>query len=410
MDRLVLRNVNLLDGENPAVPHQTIVVQGDRITYVGRDASSSEPGGRVVDLDGRTVMPGMASCHFHSSYHNIGAGPYGSEYPPSYQALVSHKNLMNALKHGFTIIVGAGAARDVEPGIKQAIEEGLVPGPRFVPSGRELSTTGHANDLTAPWHWGMPSVGGARVCDGPEQFRFAVRDEIKRGVEVIKLFVTGGHGVPGSKDRMEMTRDELAAAIDTAHSRGALIRGHVVGKAPIMLAIELGMDIIDHCDEMDDEVIAALVETGTFVAPSIYFPKVAAALMQPSRPAVAADMRRALLSMCEVLPKADAAGVRLLLGDDYGGSSLPHGSFGPELRTYVEDADISPLSVIRWATRHGAEVIRRGDDLGSIAAGKIADLLVIDDDPSVDIGAIADTTPLVVLKGGEVVAGALPKN
>jgi imidazolonepropionase-like amidohydrolase len=410
MDRLVLTNVNLLDGENPAVPHQTIVVEGDRITSVGKGTPPSEPGERVVDLGGRSVMPGMASCHFHSSYHNIGGGPYGSEYPPSYQALVSHKNLMNALEHGFTIIVGAGAARDVEPGIKQAIEEGLVPGPRFVPSGRELSTTGHANDLTAPWHWGMPSVGGARVCDGPEQFRFAVRDEIKRGVEVIKLFVTGGHGVPGSNDHMEMTRDELAAAIDTTHSRGALARGHVVGKEPVMLAIELGMDIIDHCDEMDDEVIAALVETGTFVAPSILFPKVAASLMEPSRPGLAADMRRGILAMWDILPKADAAGVRLLLGDDYGGRSMPHGSFGPELRTYVEDAGIAPLSLIRWATRHGAELIRRGDDLGTIAAGKIADLLVIDGDPSVDIGAIADAKPLVVLKGGELVAGALPEN
>jgi imidazolonepropionase-like amidohydrolase len=409
MARLVLTNANLLDGENPAVAEQTIVVEGDRIAAVGKSRPEPEPDDRVVDLGGRTVMPGMASCHFHSTYHNVGGGPYGCEYPPAYQALVSHHNLMNALEHGFTIVVGAGAARDVEPGVKQAIEDGYVPGPRFVPSGRELSTTGHPNDLTAPWHWGMPSVGAARVCDGPEQFRFAVRDEIKRGVEVIKLFVTGGHAVPGSKDRMEMTRDELAAAIDTAHSRGALARGHIVGKGPILLAIELGMDIIDHCDDMDDEVITALVDTGTFVAPSIYFPKVVASLMEASWPALAADMRRGVASMCEILPKADAAGVRLLLGDDYGGPGLPHGSFGPELRTYVEDAAIAPLSLIRWATRHGAELLGRGNDLGAIATGKLADLVVVDGDPSIDISALADTRPLAVLKDGQVVAGAWPE-
>jgi imidazolonepropionase-like amidohydrolase len=410
MPRLVLSNVNLLDGDNPATPHQTVVIMDDRISYVGAAPPSAEPGDRVIDLEGRTVMPGMATCHFHSTYHNVGGGPYGSEYPPSYQALVSHKNLMNALERGFTIVVGAGAARDVEPGVKQAIEDGLVPGPRFVPSGRELSTTGHANDLTAPWHWGMPSVGAARVCDGPEQFRYAVRDEIKRGVEVIKLFVTGGHAVPGSKDRMEMTRDELAAAIDTAHSRNALARGHIVGKGPIMLAIELGMDIIDHGDDMDDEVITALVQTGTFVAPSVYFPKTVASLMEPSWPALAADMRKGVESMCEVLPKADAAGVRLLLGDDYGGPGLPHGSFGPELRTYVEDAGLPPLSVIRWATRHGAELLGRIDELGTIAEGKLADLLVVDADPSLDIGAVADAKPRAVLKAGRIVAGALPEN
>ncbi len=175
-----------------------------------------------------------------------------------------------------------------------------------------------------------------------------------------------------------------------------------------MVAIELGIDIVDHCDDMDDEVIAALVETDTFVAPSVYYPKVVASLMETSWPALAAETRRGYSSMCEVLPKADAAGVRLLLGDDYGGPGLSHGSFGPELRTYVEDAGIAPLSLIRWATRHGAELIGRSGDLGTITAGKLADLLVIEGDPSVDIGALADTKPLAVVKGGEVVAGTLP--
>jgi imidazolonepropionase-like amidohydrolase len=415
MNRLVLTNVNLLDGENPAVRNRTVVVEGDRITSVGADLATANDGDRVVDLQGRTVMPGMATCHYHStlpSGDNGGLAPYGYEFPAPYQALLAHRNLMTALEQGYTIVVGAGSSREIDPGIKKAIEDGLVLGPRFVPSGRELSTTGHANDLTIPWHWGLPELGAARNCDGAEAFRYAVRDEVKKGVEVIKLFVTRGHLVKGANDTMEMTRDELGAAIETAHERGVLVRGHLAGKRAIMMSIELGIDIVDHCDEMDDEVISALAETGIFVVPSIHYIKAFLntekdSMFTKSSAEARAESKRNLEFMYDALPKAEAAGVRLLLGDDYGGL-LRHGQYGEELHTYIEDAGLAPLAVIRWATRNGADVIRRGDDLGTIEAGKLADLLVIDGDPSDDIRVLADKKPLAVLKGGQIVCGALP--
>jgi imidazolonepropionase-like amidohydrolase len=410
MHRLILTNVNVLDGENPAGPDRHVVVEGDRITSVGADQPTVTHEDRVVDLQGYTVMPGMATCHYHStspSGMHGGFAPYGSEFPPAYQALIAHRNLLTALEHGYTIVVGAGSARETDPGIKQAIEDGFVLGPRFLPSGRELSTTGHANDVMVPWHWGLPEVGAARNCDGPDAFRYAVRNEVKMGVEVIKLFVTRGHLVPGANDAMEMTHDELAAAIETAHERGVLIRAHLAGKRAIMMAIELGIDIVDHGDEMDDEVIAALAETGIFVVPSIHYLKLYAE--SESRAVEArADAKRTFDFMCDALLKAEDAGVRMLLGDDYGGVSLRHGQYGDELHTYVDDVGLSPLAVIGWATRNGAEVIRRGDDLGTIQAGKLADLLIIDGDPSVDIGVLADQLPKAVLKGGQVVCGALP--
>ncbi len=410
MSRLVMTNVNLLDGDRPSIPNQTLVIEGDRISSVGTDPPKSEGGDRVIDLRGRTVMPGMATCHYHSTLPSGmqgGFAPYGNEYPPSYQALIAHRNLATALAHGYTIAVGAGAANEIDPGIKQAIEDGFVMGPHFVPSGRELSTTGHANDLGVPWYWGLPALGAARNCDGPEAFRLAVRQEIKMGVEVIKLFVTRGHLVRGSNDTMEMTRDELAAAIETANERGALVRGHITGKRAIMMAIELGIDIVDHCDEMDDEIIAALVETDTFVVPSVQYPKAVAAELKAQGEDVE-HIKRSWKLMYDALPGAEEAGVRLLLGDDYGGPSLRHGQYGEELHTYVEDVGLSNSAVLRWATRNGAELIRRGDELGTIGEGKIADLLVVDGDPSVDIGAVADRRPMAVLKAGKVECGALP--
>jgi imidazolonepropionase-like amidohydrolase len=403
MGRLVFTNVNVLDGENPAVGNRTVVVEGERITFVGSDLPRVEERDRVVDLQGRTAMPGLATCHYHatmSSGTQGGFAPYGYEFPAAYQALIAHRNLMTALEQGYTIVVGAGSARETDPGIKQAIEDGFVPGPRFTPSGRELSTTGHANDTTVPWHWGLPALGAARNCDGADAFRYAVRDEIK-------LFVTRGHLVPGANESMEMTPAEIAAAIETAHERGVLIRAHLAGKRAIMLAIELGIDIVDHCDEMDDEVIAALVETGTFVVPSIHYIKLFAH-SDARGAAVRAESTRNIEFMRDALPKAEAAGVRLLLGDDYGGVSLRHGQYGDELHTYIDDMGLAPLAVLRWATRNGAELIGRGEDLGTLEAGKLADLLIVDGDPSVDIGVLADRKPLAVLKGGEVVCGALP--
>jgi imidazolonepropionase-like amidohydrolase len=206
---------------------------------------------------------------------------------------------------------------------------------------------------------------------------------------------------------MEMTRDELAAAIDAAHQRGVLIRGHLVNKPAIMMSLELGIDIVDHCDEMDDEVIAALVETGASVVPSLHFPKHFVETFGSGLGFSADAIRADLEHMYAIIPKAQAAGVRFVLGDDYGAVGFAHGMYGRELRLYVEHAGITPLDVIGWATRNGAQLVGRSDDLGTVEVGKLADLIVVDGDPSSDIGALADHHPLAVIKGGDVVAGTL---
>lgn len=408
MARLAFTNARLIDGERPPVDGTTVVVDGDRIAEITQGAPAA-PVEETYDLAGRTLMPGMFTCHFHATYHELGSKPnvpYGDEYPPSYLAMIAARNFQTALGHGYTGVVGAGGSHEVEPGVKRAIDDGMIPGPRVWASSRELSTTGHSND-GVPWHWGMPAPGAVRLCDGADSFRLGVREEIKRGADVIKLFVTGGHGTTAPKDQMELTEAELAAAIEAAHQRGKLIRGHLVNKRAIMLAIELGIDIVDHCDEMDDEVIAALVDRGTFVTPSLHFPKHFLEAFGSGLGFAADAIRADLDHMYETIPKAQAAGVRFLLGDDYGAIGFGHGMYGGELRLYVEHAGVSPLDVIGWGTRNGAALVGRDADLGTVAVGKLADLLVVDGDPSTDIGALADHRPVAVLKGGAVVAGSL---
>jgi len=405
-ERLVLAHATVLDGENPARSDCTVVIEGSTITTVSSEEVSSEPGDQVHDLNGRTVMPGLITCHFHSTYNELGAvpTPFGYEYPPAYQALLGAANLRRALECGYTGAISAGAANEVDPSLKRAIDDGLIAGPRFVPGSRELSTTGHSNDNT-PWYWNLGAPGAVRLCDGAESFRLGVREEIKRGAEIIKLFLTGGHGTTAPKARIELTRDELAAAIDTAHDRGVLIRAHIANKPALLMAVELGIDIVDHGDEMDDECIAALVETGTFLVPSLYFPKhfietIGAGL------GFSEAMKADLDYSYEVLPKANAAGVRILLGDDYGAVGFAHGLYGHEFALYAEEIGIPTLDVIRWATRHGAELLGR-PDLGAVAPGATADLVVVDGDPLSTVSLLADAAALTVLKDGAVVSGVL---
>ena len=410
MARIVFTNVNLVDGEHPAKPGVTVVVEGERIASVATGLADTRPGDRVVDLGGRTLMPGMITCHYHSTYHELGSfpAPYGLEEPPALQALRAAKNLESALLCGFTGAVSAGAPHEIDASMKRGIDAGIIPGPRFVPSGRELSTTGHGND-NSPYYWGVGAAGAARLCDGEAEFRHAVRDEIKRGAEIIKLFVTGGHGTTAPKDRLEMTPAEFQAAVDTAHSRGAMIRGHIASKPAILIALEGGMDVIDHADDLDSECIDLAAERGTFIAPSVYFPAAFLEKMGGAGLGFTDSIKADLDHMYEVLPAANAAGVKLVVGDDYGAIGFPHGQYANELEVYVRDAGIPPLEVIRWATKHGAELMHRGDELGTVTEGKLADLVVVDGDPLEDITVLQDTDRILgVMKGGELFKDALP--
>jgi imidazolonepropionase-like amidohydrolase len=401
--RIVFRNANLLDGEHLPRLGMTVVVDGNRITSVS-EKDTVEAGGedRVIDLGGRTLMPGMVTCHFHSTYHELGLlpGPFGLSEPPALQAVRAVTNLEKVLMSGFTSAVSAGAPFGIDASMVRAIKEGAIAGPRLVPGSRDVSTTGHANDF-APWYWRVGEPGALHLCDGPDEFRKAVREEIKEGARIIKMFVTGGHGVPRAPERIEMTAQEMGAAIEAAHMRGALIRGHIANREAIMMAVELGIDVIDHGDGMDRECIDRIVGAGTFVVPSMFFLSRYAELLKDQSPTVAQGMQEELDAALAVLPLAHEAGMKLVLGDDYGAAGFPHGIYGEELEFYVKVAGIAPLDVVRWATVNGAALMGRGDELGTVAAGKLADLLVIDGDPVADISALADSGRiLAVMKDG----------
>ncbi|HEV8299099.1 MAG TPA: amidohydrolase family protein [Acidimicrobiales bacterium] len=404
MARTVFTNANLLDGEHPAKPDTTVVVDGARITAVTTGAVETRADDRVINLAGRSLMPGMVSGHFHTTYHNVGGTqlPFGLETAPAYQAYRALVNAQIALHAGFTSVCGASAAFDIDASLDAAIRDGLVQGPRMVPASRDLITTGDSNDVM-PWWYDANALGVVRTADGPDEFRKVVRDEIKRGAKMIKLYVTGGHGVLSPKSNVSITLPELHAVVDAAHGRGARVRGHVATKQAILDCVAAGVDIIDHADGLDEECIDKLVEAGTIVLPSLYLPLKILELMgdAPGQNTLGftTETGQDFEQMCAILPKAVEAGVKLCVGDDFGASFTPHGGYAAELAVYVEHAGIPPLEVLTWATRNGAELMGMANDIGSVSEGRLADLVVVDGDPSADIGVLADRIVAVVKDG-----------
>ncbi|HKD67108.1 MAG TPA: amidohydrolase family protein [Candidatus Binataceae bacterium] len=406
MKRVFFTGANLIDGINPPKPNTTVVVENDRIIAVGADGRVPKAAARdaVFDLCGKSLMPGMIEGHFHAGYININSSMNsGLQHLPTYLALAAAKNAELLLRSGFTGAVGAGAPHNVDVALKEAIGQNLIQGPRMVACGHDIVTTGGPIDNNS----GIDGL--CRVCDGPEEFRKAIRQEVKEGADIIKLYVTGGHGFEMKANEGVMTFEEIQAAAQAAHERGRMVRGHVIARSAIMDCLRAQMDLLDHADAMDDECIELMVKQNSYVTPSLYFTWKTKEYMRNRRSAEWVAQEERWLEMgYKAVERANKAGVRLVIGDDFGTSWMPHGEYAEELAFYVKYANTSPLDVIRWATRNGAGLLGLGDEIGTIEAGKIADLLVVNGDPIRDIGVLRDRTKLdVVMKGGEFVESRL---
>ncbi len=396
MGRTIFANANLLDGENPARRGASIVVENDRIAATSGAPLPARPEDTVVDLRGLTLMPGMVSGHFHAVYHDYGRPGVPMETRPIRQAYRALGNCRLALAGGFTSVVGAATHHDIDAVLAEAIDSGMVEGPRFVPCSRALAPV--PDD--APIDLDSPHV---LACRGADTFRRAAEQEIGRGAKILKLFAASGHGMTGTRDIEE---EEMRAVVETAREHGVRTRAHIAGKEKILRCVRLGIDILDHADGMDEECIDAILERGCFVLPSLYLPYLAT--RNHGRAGGGTFDPAAYEQMRDGLSRAARAGVKFVPGDDYGVYEMPHGTYAGELACYVEQAGIDAHDVIRWATKNGGELTGLAG-LGTIAQGNPADLVLVDGDPSRDIGVLGQHERIVaVMKGGEVVSGRLP--
>lgn len=384
---------------------QITVVDG-RITEVQSNPPQSivAPGVEVINLSGKTLIPGLIDMHVHlDSVAEIG-GYRGLEYTDSFWSVVSVKNAGDMLRAGFTTVRNVGSANYDDVGLKQAIDEGYAVGPRIVPAAHALGATGgHCDETFLP-----PSYErkGVAVGDGVQQLRQKVREQRKYGAEVIKVCATGGvfsrNTEPGQQ---QLSEEELRAIADEAHQWGLKTAAHAHGAAGIKAAIKGGIDTIEHASLVDDEGIRLAVSRKDPVYFSMDIFNTDYTQSEGKKNGVLDENLRKDREIAQIqrdnFRKAHRAGVKMVFGSDAG--VMPHGTAAGQFK-YMVEYGMTPMQAIQAATINGARALGREKDVGAIAVGRYADMIAVEGDPVSNVRALENVS--AVIKGGVLVKGS----
>ncbi len=397
-ETIALRCGRVIDGQSAAATsHVTILVRDGRIVALEREGRVPD-GARVVELTDRTCLPGMIDLHAHLVSRNRYAPLTVSSAAKALDALRSAQIL---LRSGFTTIrtLGEPDAYYIDADVRDAIARGDFEGPRMFVAPHMLSSTGGHGDrgeLAPDLDIELP----ARVVDGPDALRKAVRTEIKGGADWIKAAATGGVMSASDDPRTTaFTNEELHALVDETHRHGKKITVHAIGTAGIKAAVRAGVDNVEHGILIDEEGIALMKEKGTWLVPTIYVLNyvVNEGPRLGYRPESIAKGRALIKERDARIRAAFAAGVKVGFGSD---NIFPHQDSAREFAEMVR-LGLSPMEAIRSATGNAAQLLGIQNDVGTLEMGKIADIIAVDGNPLDDI-RILEQVPFV-LQGGKVV-------
>jgi imidazolonepropionase-like amidohydrolase len=411
----IIANGQLVDGTGrPPVRDAALVIQDGRIAYSGpvRGAPPVPPDARRIDAQGGTIMPGLIESHFHPTYFNVAAlEDLDIKYPVEYVTLLAAANAKLALECGYTAARSGGSLFNIDVWLMKAIENDLVPGPRLAASGREICGVGGLMD----WNPDFRKIGMeglVLLINGPDEARAAVRKLVKDGVEWVKTYPTGDAAAPDVNDHhtLCMTFEEMHACVATAHNHGMKVTGHCRATEGIKNALRAGYDTIEHGTFMDDEALELLLQRNTPVVPALYF-ELASIERGPEigmSKRVIDGHKETLEGGVESARRILKAGGRLGMGGDYGFAWNPHGDYAKELSFFVNYVGFAPLETITCATKTGAEILGRDKEIGTLEAGKLADVLVVDGDVLDDIRVLEDRSRFIaVMQDGVIKAGRL---
>lgn len=385
--------------DNPA-----ILIGGDgRIVTIGNLAAMQVPQGtRHIELPGRTLLPGLIDMHVHlDSPADIG-GYRGLEFTDSFWAMTAVANARAMLDAGFTTVRNVGSGNRNDVGLKQAIDNGYVVGPRIVPAGYALGATGGHCDQTFLPPGLQKDEKEEGIGDNPDELKYQVRRQRKFGAEVIKVCATGGvfsrNTTPGQQ---QLSEGELRAIADEARQWGLKVAAHAHGAEGIKAAIRAGIDTIEHASLVDDEGIRLALQRKqpVWFAMDIYNTEYTQA--EGKKNGVLEENLRKDREIAQIqrdnFRKSHQAGVRQVFASDAG--VMPHGQVGRQFRVMVEYG-MTPLEAIQAATRNAADALGRRD-VGRIAPGAYGDLVAVTGDPLADVTVLE--RPAAVIKGGKLV-------
>jgi imidazolonepropionase-like amidohydrolase len=309
--------------------------------------------------------------------------------------------LKRTLRAGFTTVRDAGGA---DAGIRQAIEMGLIAGPRLVVSGR-IGQTGGLMEMWFPSGTLMVDEDSWRVCDGVEDVRKTMRKILREGVDFVKIFATGGVMAPqGSPFIAEWSPSELAVIVEEARRAGAGVMAHAEGLAGVKNALRAGVTSVEHGNVLDQEAIDLFLSTGTFLVPTLHISKLLSERSDTQGLTEAAKRKEDRLAAegkgC--FRRACAAGVKIALGTDAFVAAM-HGTNAIELSLMMEEGGLTAMEALLAGTRNAAQCCLLGDETGTLEPGKLADILVVDGDPLTDITVLQDPERITVYKQGMLV-------
>lgn len=396
----VLTNATVFTAvDTSSIERGAVWVSGNRLRYVGPMSGLPElpAGADVRDLGGKFVMPGMTETHAHLSFAD--ASPFAIGATSVEDATITAvRNARLMLKAGFTSAISFGSTYRIDVALREAIAAGRIKGPRLLAAGRDLGAT--ASNVDSPG-------GLSQIADGPWELRKAVREQRKQRVDVVKIFIDGeainAQNPPGE---LSFCDEEVAAIVDEAHRRKMRVACHARSAAAVKQAVRAGVDFVGHANYLDDEAIDLLaarrdrIVVGPAIAWEVQYVAQCESLGVPRERVRQQGYEAEIEATIATVAKLRAAGVRLVVGGDYGISIAPHGTYAKDLEYFVDLFGMSSAEALLCATRNGGQAFDPAGSLGTLEVGTLADLIVVTGNPLQDVRVLQDHANLQVMKDG----------